>query len=42
MGRPRIVGKRLPTLKALLGDAATVWQTVTMTRWYGGRDYSIE
>lgn len=40
--RPRLVGKRLPTLKALLGDATTVWQSATMARWYGGRDYSIE
>jgi hypothetical protein len=42
MGRPRKVGKRLPTLKALLSDAATVWQQVTMKRWYGGHDYSVE
>lgn len=42
MGRPRIVGKRLPTLKALLGDTTTVWQSATMAPWYGGRDYSIE
>jgi hypothetical protein len=40
MGRPRKVGKRLATLKTLLGDATTVWQSVTMTRWYGGSDYS--
>jgi len=42
MGRPRKVGKRLATLKTLLGDATTVWQSVTMARWYGGGDYSIE
>ena len=42
MGRPRKVGKRLATLQTLLGDATTVWQSVTMTRWYGGSDYSIE
>jgi len=42
MGRPRKVGKRLATLKTLLGDTTTVWQSVTMKRWYGGRDYSIE
>lgn len=42
MGRPRQVGRRLPTLKTLLSDATTVWQSVTMERWYGGRDYTIE
>ena len=42
MGRPRKVGKRLATLKTLLGDATTVWQQVTMKRWYGGHDYSVE
>lgn len=42
MGRPRQVGHRLPTLKTLLGDATTVWQPVTMQRWYGGRDYRVE
>lgn len=41
-GRPRKVGNRLPTLKALLSDAATVWQQVTMKRWYGGHDYLVE
>lgn len=35
MGRPRKVGKRLPTLKALLDGAATSWQSVTMERWAG-------
>lgn len=41
-GRPRKVGKRLPTLKTRLDDATTVWQSVTMERWYGGRDYPVE
>lgn len=41
-GRPRKVGKRLPILKTLLSDATTVWQSVTMERWYGGRDYTVE
>ena len=40
-GRPRKVGKRLPTLKTLLSDATTVWQAVTMQRWYGGHDYTV-
>lgn len=42
MGRPRKVDKRLATLKSLLDDAATVWQSVTMDRWYGGRDYPVK
>ena len=41
-GDPAPVGKRLPTLKTLLSDATTVWQAVTMERWYGGRDYTVE
>jgi hypothetical protein len=41
-GRPRKVGKRLPTLKTLLSDAATAWQSLTMERWYGGRNYTVE
>lgn len=42
MGRPRKVGKRLPTLKTLLDEPATVWQRVTMQRWYGGRNYPVD
>lgn len=41
-GRPREVGKRLPTLKTLLADATTAWQSVTMECWYCGRDYTVE
>ena len=41
-GRPRKVGKRLPTLKTLLGESTTVWQRVVMEHWYGGRDYTVE
>ena len=40
-GRPRKVGKRLPTLKMLRGAATTVWQSVKMAHWYGGQDYSV-
>ena len=40
-GRPRKVGKRLPTLKTVLSDATTVWQSVTIERWYGGHDYTV-
>jgi hypothetical protein len=41
-GRPRKAGERLPTLKTVLRNATTVWQSVTLQRWYGGRDYTIE
>ena len=33
-GQPRCKGKRLPTLQARLDDPATVWQAVTVERWY--------
>ena len=33
-GRPRIVGHRLPDLRDVLVDQATVWQTATIP-WYG-------
>jgi hypothetical protein len=37
IGRPRKVGKRLPTLQSWLVAPETVWQTVTLEGWYGGR-----
>lgn len=40
-GRPRKVGRRLPTLKNVLNDPATVWETVTL-RWYGGTERTVE
>ena len=33
---------RLRTLKTRLDNATTVWQSVTMEHWYGGRDYPVE
>lgn len=41
-GRPRKVGKRLPTLKAMLDTPETTWQTVTMEGWYGGRTCELQ
>ncbi len=35
LGRPRLKGERLPTLKELLGHPATLWNTVTVD-WYDG------
>lgn len=34
-GRPRLVGKRLPTFEKLAKDHSQVWQEVNM-KWYGG------
>jgi len=42
MGRPRLVGSRLPSLATRAIDPATNWTTVTMSRWYVVRDRSIE
>ena len=42
MGRPRKVGKRLPTLKALIENSYTPWQTVVVKDWYGHGDYTLQ
>lgn len=42
IGRPRKVGKRLPTLKSLLNAPQTDWQTVTIEQWYGGRSCQLQ
>src|SRR2546430_800609 len=34
IGRPRVVGKRLPTLEKVLQDPQTLWQRLTR-EWYG-------
>jgi hypothetical protein len=41
-GRPRKKGARLPTLKQVLADVATVWQAVTLERWYGASARRVE
>lgn len=40
-GRPRLKGKRLPTLAKRLNDPQTAWQAVTLT-WYGGKERNVE
>ena len=35
-GRPRVKGKRTPTIEQVLGDAKTIWQHIRV-RWYDGR-----
>jgi len=42
MGRPRLKGQRLPGFKAVLADPNTVWSSVTVTEWYGGRPRELE
>lgn len=42
IGRPRKVGKRLPTLQSLLSAPETVWQTITLEGWYGGRTCNLQ
>ena len=42
VGRPRSKGKRLPTLAAVLADAATPWQRVSVPGWYGDGERIVE
>ena len=41
MGRPPVVGKRLPKLTTVLHDPHTVWETLTVN-WYGGTQCKLE
>ena len=41
-GRPRKKGARLPTLKHMLADAQTLWQSVTAKGWYGDAQRTVE
>src|SRR5712691_3534147 len=41
MGRPRVVGKRLPNLSTVLNNAKTQWETLTVN-WYGGTQRTLE
>lgn len=40
-GRPRLKGKRQPTLAERLADSGTVWEMLTV-RWYGGVERTID
>jgi hypothetical protein len=42
MGRPRLKGRRLPTLAAVAADPNTTWTNITVANWYGGRGRSAE
>ncbi len=43
MGRPRVKGKRLPTLEAVRDNSETKWRRITVPRWYsrGARPVEI-
>jgi hypothetical protein len=41
-GRPRLKGKRLPTLAQVLANAATHWAMVTVRGWYGEGEQGVE
>ena len=41
-GRPRLKGKPLPKLSAVLADPATVWTRIAMAGWYGGQTRALE
>lgn len=41
MGRPRVVGGRLPSLEQVLQDPQTVWQRLTLD-WYGQGERTVE
>ena len=42
IGRPRLVGERLPTLAQRLGDRHTRWHRLVVAGWYGGKDRLVE
>src|SRR5690349_23401834 len=35
IGRPRVIGRRQPTLAARLADPKTRWERLKVTGWYG-------
>ncbi len=41
IGRPRVVGKRLPALEQVLQDPETLWQKLTLD-WYGEGERTLE
>ena len=41
IGRPRVVGTRLPALEQVLQDSHTVWQKLTLD-WYGEGERTLE
>jgi hypothetical protein len=42
MGRPRLKGKRLPNLEKVLVNPNTQWEKITLKRWYGEAERTVE
>jgi hypothetical protein len=42
IGRPRVVGQRLPTLEQCRDDPATEWTSLTVPRWYSQAERVVE
>src|SRR4051794_17918020 len=42
IGRPRLKGKRLPTLAAVADDPSTTWTPVVVADWYGKGKRTVE
>ena len=42
IGRPRLKGKRRPTLEAVLADERTQWTTLLVEQWYGEGPRAVE
>jgi len=42
IGRPRLKGKRRPTLKAMLKEPKTDWTRLKIANWYGGSEREVE
>jgi hypothetical protein len=42
IGRPPVVGKRLPTLKQRLADPKTRWRHLRVSGWYGSGERMVE
>jgi len=42
VGRPRVVGERLPTLARRLADRRTHWRRLAVAGWHGGGDRLVE
>ncbi|MBA3617676.1 MAG: transposase [Rubrobacteraceae bacterium] len=42
IGRPRLKGKRLPTLATVADDPSTIWTPVVVADWYGKGERTVE
>ena len=42
IGRPRLKGKRLPTLAAVANAPGTIWTPVAVSNWYGSGERTVE